>query len=152
MKCPFCNDDRDRVVDSRALQDGFVIRRRRMCEACKRRFTTYEKIEQIHPRVIKKDGSGVPFDRENIRSGLAKACYKRPVSADVIEGIVAQIEGEVYEATGKEVTSRFIGERVMEQLRAVDQVAYIRFASVYREFKDVSEFVEEAKPMLDQEK
>ena len=151
MKCPFCKCDRDRVVDSRTSQDGFVIRRRRLCEACDRRFTTYEKIERTQPRVVKKDGSRVPFDRERIRCGLEKACYKRPVSADLIDDMVSQIETQVYEAFDREVPSQFIGEQVMERLRELDQVAYIRFASVYREFKDVSEFVAEARPMLDRE-
>ena len=150
MKCPFCKCDRDRVVDSRTSQDGVVIRRRRMCEACNRRFTTYEKIEQIHPRVIKKDGSRIPFDREKIRVGLDKACYKRPISADAIDAIVSEVEAQIYETFDREVTSQFIGEQVMARLRRLDQVAYIRFASVYREFKDASEFVEEARPMLGQ--
>jgi len=151
VKCPFCKCDRDRVVDSRTSQDGFVIRRRRLCEACNRRFTTYEKIEQIHPRVVKKDGSRLPFDREKIRAGLEKACYKRPVSALRIDQIVAEIETQIHETFDREVTSQFIGEQVMARLRAADQVAYIRFASVYREFKDVSEFVAEAQPMLDKQ-
>ena len=128
-----------------------MIRRRRRCDACNRRFTTYEKIEQIHPRVIKKDGSRVPFDRERIRAGLEKACYKRPISADAIDGVVSEIEIQIYETFDREVASGFIGEQVMARLRGLDQVAYIRFASVYREFKDASEFVEEARPMLDQE-
>ena len=151
VKCPFCKCDRDRVVDSRTSQDGCVIRRRRLCEACERRFTTYEKIERIQPRVVKKDGSRVPFDREKIRTGLEKACYKRPVSSDQIDETVSQIETQIYEAFDREVSSQFIGEQIMERLRALDQVAYIRFASVYREFKDVREFVAEAKPMLNRE-
>ena len=147
MQCPFCRHDETKVVDSRASQQ-FVIRRRRECLECGRRFTTYEKIENTPLKVIKKDGPRVPFDRERIRSGLEKACYKRPVSDDQIEEIISEVEASIHEAFEREVPSRSIGELVFELLRAVDQVAFVRFASVYREFKDVNDFVEELQPML----
>jgi transcriptional repressor NrdR len=135
------------VVDSRTSQPH-AIRRRRECLECQRRFTTYEKIEESPLRVIKKDGSRVPFDRERIRSGLEKACYKRPVSDDQIEAIINAVESEVYQGFEREVPSQDIGELVFGRLREVDQVAFVRFASVYREFKDVNDFVEELEPML----
>ena len=135
------------MVDSRGSQE-FVIRRRRECLDCGRRYTTYEKIEDSPVKVMKKDGSRVPFDREKIRSGLEKACYKRPVSPDEVERIISEVEADVYENFDREVPSRYIGERVFDILRAVDQVAFVRFASVYREFKDVNDFVEELQPML----
>jgi len=149
MLCPFCRQDETKVIDSRASED-FVIRRRRECLnlKCGRRFTTYEKIEQTPLMVIKKDGSRVPFDRGKIRLGLEKACYKRPVSADQIERIVSEVEADVYQNCEREVDSRYIGERVFSMLREVDQVAFVRFASVYREFKDVNDFVEELEPIL----
>jgi len=149
MKCPFCKADKDRVVDSRTSGGGYIIRRRRECLACGRRFTTYERVETMPLRVVKKDGSRVEFDRNKILGGIIKACEKRPVSMQKIEEIVTEIEAEIYNMFDKEVTSRHIGQMVMKRLREVDQVAYIRFASVYREFKDVSEFVTEVKPMLD---
>lgn len=147
MRCPFCRHDETKVVDSRTSQQ-FVIRRRRECLDCGRRFTTYEKIEESPLKVIKKDGTRVPFDRERIRAGLEKACYKRPVSDDQIEAIISEVEAAVYENFEREVPSRYIGEQVFELLRKVDQVAFVRFASVYREFKDVNDFVEELQPML----
>ena len=147
MQCPFCRFDEIKVVDSRASQPH-AIRRRRECLGCKRRFTTYEKIEESPLRVIKKDGSRVPFDRERIRVGLEKACYKRPVSDEQIEGIINSVEQEVYQGLDREIPSRDIGELVFGRLRDVDQVAFVRFASVYREFKDVNDFVEELEPML----
>ena len=147
MQCPFCHFEETRVVDSRASQPH-AIRRRRECLGCERRFTTYEKIEESPLRVIKKDGSRVPFDRERIRVGLEKACYKRPVSDDEIEGIINAVEREVYQGFEREIPSREIGELVFGRLRDVDQVAFVRFASVYREFKDVNDFVEELEPML----
>ncbi|MBQ11646.1 MAG: transcriptional regulator NrdR [Planctomyces sp.] len=147
MQCPFCRYDETRVVDSRTSQPH-AIRRRRECLECQRRFTTYEKIEESPLRVIKKDGSRVPFDRERIRSGLEKACYKRPVSDDQIEAIINAVESEVYQGFEREVPSQDIGELVFGRLREVDQVAFVRFASVYREFKDVNDFVEELEPML----
>jgi len=149
MRCPFCKEDKDRVVDSRSSRDGFIIRRRRECLRCQRRFTTYERIEETPLRVVKKDSSRVPFSRAKILNGLVKACEKRPVSVNIIEDITTQIEIEIHEMFDKEVRSKFIGELVMNKLKALDQVAYVRFASVYREFKDVSEFLEELKPMMD---
>lgn len=149
MMCPFCRHGETKVIDSRAA-DEFVIRRRRECLElkCGRRFTTYEKIEESPLKVVKKDGSRVPFDREKIRSGLEKACYKRPVSDEVIEQIISDVETDVYRSFDREVPSRYIGERVFNILRTVDQVAFVRFASVYREFKDVNDFVDELEPML----
>jgi transcriptional repressor NrdR len=148
VKCPFCKADDDRVVDSRASADGFAIRRRRECLACGRRYTTYERIEESPIRVVKKDGSREPLDRRKVLSGLMKACEKRPVSMDILDEIVTRIEHQVTEQFDREVPSTFIGRLVMRELKKVDQVAYVRFASVYRDFKDVAEFVEEIRPML----
>jgi transcriptional repressor NrdR len=142
--------DNDRVIDSRASEDGFAIRRRRECSNCKRRYTTYERIEEPAIKVVKKDGSRTPFEREKIKRGLEKACWKRPISEEQIESIVAAVEAEVHANFDSEVHSEFLGELVMRLLRKVDQVAYVRFASVYREFKDVRAFVEELEPMLDE--
>ncbi len=152
MRCPFCRTDNDRVIDSRASQDGFAIRRRRECLACKRRYTTYEQIEEFVLKVVKKDGVREPFEREKIRRGLAKACWKRPVSDEQIEELIQAVEREVYAGFESEVDSHHIGELVMEFLGRLDQVAYVRFASVYREFKDVRDFVDELQPMLRQTK
>lgn len=152
MICPFCRVDNDRVIDSRTSPDGLAIRRRRECLDCKRRFTTYERVEELSLKVIKKDGGRVPFDREKIKRGLEKACYKRPISDDEIEKVVSAIENDVYSQFETEVPSEFLGEAVMARLKALDQIAYVRFASVYREFKDVQEFVEELKPMLGEPK
>lgn len=135
------------MIDSRASQE-YAIRRRRECIDCGRRFTTYEKIEESPVKVIKKDGSRVPFDREKIRSGLEKACYKRPVSEQQVEDIIRMVETEIAEDFAREIPSRMIGEAVFNALREIDQVAFVRFASVYREFKDVNDFVEELEPML----
>jgi transcriptional repressor NrdR len=146
MMCPFCRNGDTSVIDSRASQD-FVIRRRRKCLSCERRFTTYEKIEDSPIKVIKKDGSRVPFDREKIKSGLEKACYKRPISDEQMEVIISDIEASLYEQFDREVPSREIGEKVMESLRKIDHVAFVRFASVYREFQDVNDFVEELEPL-----
>ena len=151
MKCPFCKEQKDKVIDSRASNDGGSIRRRRECLSCGRRYTTYEKVEEIPFRVIKKDGLRVPFDRDLILKGMMKACEKRPVSMDELEGVVDSIEARVNEMFDKEVASKFIGNMVMDALRELDQVAYVRFASVYREFKDVGEFMEELKAMLEKE-
>jgi transcriptional repressor NrdR len=140
MQCPFCKKDNDRVVDSRTSENGRVTRRRRECIECERRYTSYERVEETPLRVMKKDGSRVGFDRAKIRAGIEKACEKRPVSADEIVRIVDSIEAEVVEKYEREVPTRFIGERVMEELRRLDEVAYVRFASVYRAFKDVNEF------------
>lgn len=149
MQCPYCRRSETKVIDSRA-SDEYSIRRRRECLdiKCGKRFTTYEKMEEVSLRVIKKDGTRVPYDREKIHSGLEKACYKRPVSDEQIERIISDVESEIHQNFDREVPSRYIGEQVMERLRDVDQVAYVRFASVYREFKDVSDFVDELEPML----
>ncbi|MFN0196746.1 MAG: transcriptional regulator NrdR [Planctomycetaceae bacterium] len=147
MMCPYCQLSETKVIDTR-LAESYVIRRRRECLQCERRFTTYEKIEESPIKVIKKDGTRIPFDRDKIASGLSKACYKRPVSEAQIEEIVAAVEADVYENFEREVPSRYIGEKVFNMLRDVDQVAFVRFASVYREFKDVNDFVEELEPML----
>ena len=148
MKCPFCLDTNDRVVDSRSGPDGFTIRRRRECLTCNRRYTTYERLEEMSFKVVKKDGVREPFSREKIRQGLAKACWKRPISDAQIEEVVAAIESKVYEELDSEVESSQLGEMLMEHLRGLDQVAFVRFASVYREFKDVHDFVDELQPML----
>ena len=148
MKCPFCKADNDRVVDSRASENGYAIRRRRECQSCERRFTTYEKAEQeIRLRVVKKDGSRVAYDSDRLLEGLHRACHKRPVSEEAIQRTVREIEDEVIAKFDTEVPSSFLGEKVMEKLSQLDQVAYVRFASVYREFKDVSEFVNEVQSM-----
>lgn len=148
MKCPFCLADNDRVMDSRASEDGFAIRRRRECLNCKRRYTTYERVEQTTVKVIKKDGSRVPFDRDKLKFGLEKACWKRPISDADLEAIVRYVENHVEANCDAEVESRYLGELVMQRLREVDQVAYVRFASVYRQFEDVHDFVDELRPML----
>jgi transcriptional repressor NrdR len=148
MLCPFCKKSETKVIDSRDSED-FVIRRRRQCMKCKRRFTTHERVEEPL-QVIKKDGTRMPFDREKIRSGLEKACFKRPISGEQMDRIIGDIEAEIYENFEREVPSREIGEKVIEALRHLDQVAYVRFASVYREFQDVNDFVEELQPMLQQ--
>jgi len=148
MRCPYCRYDNDRVVDSRSIQDGFVIRRRRECVHCKRRYSTYERLEEVAVKIVKKNGIRDPFEREKIRRGLTKACWKRPVSDEQIESVVTAVEMEVYGAYESEVDSHRIGELVMQQLAKLDQVAFVRFASVYREFKDVRDFVDELQPML----
>jgi transcriptional repressor NrdR len=140
--------DNDKVIDSRTGQDGFAIRRRRECVHCNRRFTTYERVEEPVLSVVKKDGVRVPFDREKIKSGLLKACWKRPVSDEQLEAIVSAVENDAYEKFETEVESSYLGNLVMQHLRDLDQVAYVRFASVYREFKDVRDFVQELKPIL----
>ena len=144
MRCPFCKEDSDKVIDSRASEGGRVIRRRRQCLACKRRYTTYEKIgDSFKLNVIKKDGSRVPYDRDKVLAGLQKACYKRSVPAEKIQEIADAVEEDVFKNYDKEVSSDFIGEHAMIHLRKVDKVAYIRFASVYREFSDAGDFIEE---------
>jgi transcriptional repressor NrdR len=147
MKCPYCLIDNDRVLDTRASQDNFAIRRRRQCLGCKRRYTTYERIEATM-KIVKKDGSREPFDHAKIKQGLEKACWKRPISDEQIEAIIAGVENELETAFETEVESRHVGELVMQQLRDLDEVAFVRFASVYRQFKDVQDFVEELRPML----
>lgn len=143
MKCPYCTADEDRVIDSRAVEDGSAIRRRRECGKCGRRYTTYERFEQSALRVIKKDGTHVPFDRQKILSGLLKACEKRPVSLEAVEAVVVRIEQEIAKRYDREIPTRAIGEMVMRELKRLDPVAYVRFASVYREFKDIGDFVDE---------
>lgn len=148
MKCPFCSADNDKVIDSRASEDGVATRRRRQCNACKRRYTTYERVERTTVRVVKKDGTRVPFDRIRLKQGLEKACWKRPISDADIESVIAEVENYIEANCESEVESRYLGEIVMDQLRDLDQVAYVRFASVYREFKDARDFVDELRPML----
>ena len=152
MRCPYCQIDNDKVIDSRASEDGMAIRRRRECLGCHRRYTTFERVEEGSVRVIKKDGNRVPFDRMKIKAGLEKACWKRPISEDRIEATVSAIEREIYDRFENEVETRDIGEIVMKELAKLDQVAYVRFASVYREFKDARDFVEELQPILNEEK
>ncbi|MEC9092673.1 MAG: transcriptional regulator NrdR [Planctomycetota bacterium] len=148
MKCPFCRTDNDKVIDSRGSNDGFAIRRRRECLSCGRRYTTYERLHEVNLKVVKKDNVRDNFDPEKIREGLLKACWKRPVSAVQIEDMVTRIEQQIYSSFDMEIDSQDLGEIVMNELMKVDQVAYVRFASVYREFKDVRDFVEELEPML----
>ena len=148
MKCPFCNQDDTRVVDSRPVDDNSSIRRRRMCDACGKRFTTYEKVETIPLIVIKKDQNREQYDRRKIENGVIRACYKRPISAQQITRVVDQIENMVFSREEREVSSETIGEIVMDQLKDLDPVAYVRFASVYREFKDVTTFMDELKKLL----
>ena len=144
MRCPFCKEDRDKVIDSRSSDSGRIIRRRRQCLICERRFTTYEKIgESFKLYVAKKDNSRVPYDRDKVIGGLQKACYKRQVSAEQIQQIADRVEEDIFQSFDKEVSSAFIGESVMKHLRGVDKVAYIRFASVYRDFKDAGDLIDE---------
>ena len=148
MKCPFCSQDDDKVVDSRSSGGGFVIRRRRQCLRCRRRYTTYERIERAAIRVVKKDGRREDFDANKILAGLKKACEKRPVPTEKLEQVAAEIEAQIHDTYDNEVPTNEIGKILMEKLRDLDKVAYIRFASVYREFKDISDFMNEVKPML----
>lgn len=148
MKCPFCSSLENRVIDSRLAQNGDVTRRRRECEACARRYTTYERLEQTVPTVVKKSGSREQFDRSKLLSGLKRACEKRPVSAEDLDLLVSQIEKKLSESGEPEVASTTIGQEVMERLRDLDQVAYVRFASVYRSFQDVNEFMSELKNLV----
>ena len=148
MKCPFCNQDNTRVVDSRPADDNTAIRRRRMCDACGKRFTTYEKVETIPLIVIKKDQNREQFDRSKIEAGVLRACHKRPVSAEQIHRLVDDVETEVFNLEEREIPSSMIGEIVMDKLKDLEAVAYVRFASVYREFKDVNTFMDELKKIL----
>lgn len=152
MRCPFCENADSKVIDSRPTEDGHAIRRRRECARCGNRFTTYEKVEEVILMVIKRDGSREAFDRKKVMNGIIKACEKRPVSMDTIEGMVDNIERGLNNLMKKEVESSFIGELIMEQLKDVDQVAYVRFASVYRQFTDVNTFVAEIEKLINQEK
>jgi transcriptional repressor NrdR len=149
MRCPFCKRDDSKVLDSRESAEGTVTRRRRECLGCRKRFTTYERVEELMPLVVKKDGRREPYDREKLISGLQKAVEKRPVSMDQLEALVAEVEARVLERGEKEVPSSLLGEEVMHRLRALDQVAYVRFASVYRSFRDIEEFMDELKGLLD---
>ena len=149
MKCPFCNQDNTRVVDSRPADDNTAIRRRRMCDACGKRFTTYEKVETIPLIVIKKDQNREQFDRYKIEAGVLRACHKRPVSAEQIHRLVDDVETEVFNLEEREIPSSVIGEIVMDKLKDLEAVAYVRFASVYREFKDVNTFMDELKKFME---
>ncbi|HZX40446.1 MAG TPA: transcriptional regulator NrdR [Myxococcaceae bacterium] len=149
MRCPFCKRDDSKVLDSRESAEGTVTRRRRECLGCHKRFTTYERVEELMPLVVKKDGRREPYDREKLISGLQKAVEKRPVSMEQLEHLVAEVEACILERGEKEVPSSLLGEEVMRRLRALDQVAYVRFASVYRSFRDIEEFMDELKGLLD---
>lgn len=151
MKCPFCNYYETKVIDSRPTDEGQAIRRRRECIKCSRRFTTYEKIEEMPLIVVKKDGNRQPYDRNKLQNGILKACEKRPVSLKTIEEIVLNIEKTLYNSMEREVTSQYIGEMVMDQLKDIDEVSYVRFASVYRQFKDINTFMDELKKLLDED-
>ena len=148
MKCPFCETSDTRVIDSRPTEEGHAIRRRRECDRCGKRFTTYEKVEEMFLMVIKKDGSREVFDRNKVLSGMIKACEKRPVALADLEAIVDEIERGLNNMMEKEVESKFIGELIMEHLKELDEVAYVRFASVYRQFKDINTFMNELNKLL----
>lgn len=149
MKCPYCSNLEDKVIDSRISKDGATIRRRRECLECQKRFTTHEKIEDTLPSIIKKDGRREPFDGQKIRDGLTKACQKRPISIQQLEQIVDDIERSLMDQGMKEIKSSAIGEKIMRELHTLDQVAYVRFASVYRSFKDITDFMEEIKAVIE---
>ena len=149
MKCPFCSSDNTRVIDSRPADDNNSIRRRRLCDVCGKRFTTYEKVETIPLIVIKKDNNREQYDRSKIEAGILRACHKRPVSANQIDALVDEIETEIFNREEKEIPSSEIGEIVMDKLKDLEAVAYVRFASVYREFKDINTFMDELKKILD---
>ena len=149
MKCPFCSSDNTRVIDSRPADDNSSIRRRRLCDVCKKRFTTYEKVESIPLIVIKKDNNREQFDRSKIEAGILRACHKRPISINRINKLVDDIETEIFNMEEKEIPSTVIGEIVMDRLKDLEAVAYVRFASVYREFKDINTFMDELKKILD---
>jgi len=150
MKCPYCGHRKDKVVDSRESREGEMIRRRRECLECGRRITTYEQVEAVPIMVVKKDGRRERFDRSKLMAGLMRACEKRPISMQCLEGICDRVEGLAQDAGTREVDSQAMGELVMEQLRELDEVAYVRFASVYRQFRDINAFMEELKGLLDQ--
>lgn len=152
MKCPFCSYKEDKVVDSRATAEDSAVRRRRECLKCGKRFTTYEYVEEVSLMVIKKDGRREPFDRKKILSGILHACEKRQISVEQMENMVTAIERAIQKKTDREISTREIGEMVMERLKKMDDVAYVRFASVYRQFKDVGQFMKELKIILDKEK
>ena len=148
MRCPYCNHSDSKVVDSRASKEGDAIRRRRECLKCEKRYTTYERIEEVAQMVIKKDGRREQFDRWKLKAGLLKAVEKRPVTLDQIEHLIDEVERQLFSSTEHEVTTIQIGEAVMNKLKGIDEVAYVRFASVYRQFKDLNEFMDELKTML----
>ncbi len=148
MKCPYCNRDNTRVVDSRPVNDNTAIRRRRMCDSCGKRYTTYEKVETIPLIVIKKDQNREQYDRSKIEAGILRACHKRPVSVEQIHALVDEVETELYNMEEREIPSTVIGEMVMQQLKELEEVAYVRFASVYREFKDINTFMDELKKIV----
>ena len=148
MKCPYCNHPDTRVIDSRPAEDGSAIRRRRSCDECGKRFTTYERVETIPLIIIKKDNNREQYNRSKIERGIIRACYKRPVSAEAIQKAVERIEIKIFNLEAKEVSSTDVGEIVMDELKELDEVAYVRFASVYREFKDVNTFMDEIKKMM----
>ena len=149
MKCPFCNHENTRVIDSRPAEDNSSIRRRRACDVCDKRFTTYEKVEAIPLVIVKKDDNREAYDRSKIETGVLRACHKRPVSTDRIEDLVDEVEADILNRGDKEISSRVVGELVMNKLKDLDAVAYVRFASVYREFKDINTFMDELKKILD---
>ena len=149
MKCPYCNEADTKVIDSRPADDNSSIRRRRQCERCGKRFTTYEKLETMPLMVIKKDNSRETYDRSKIEAGVLRACHKRPISVNQINQLVDEVETEIFNREEKEIPSSLIGELVMDKLKDLEAVAYVRFASVYREFKDVNTFMSELKKMLD---
>jgi transcriptional repressor NrdR len=148
MKCPYCNNLEDKVIDSRSSKDGEIIRRRRECLGCAKRFTTHEKIEDKLPLIVKKDGRREPYDRDKIMEGMKKACQKRPISIESIEKIADKIEQDIVSRGAKEIKGAELGEKVMLELHDLDDVAYVRFASVYRSFKDISDFMEEVKTLV----
>ncbi len=148
MKCPYCNVDNDKVIDSRTGENGYVIRRRRECQQCLKRFTTYEKVAEVEIRVVKRDKSREPFNPEKIRLGLERALWKRPVPTEAVERVLREILQEIYEESDTEIESSEIGEKLMRKLAEIDHVAYIRFASVYRQFRDIHDLVEEVQPLL----
>ena len=149
MKCPFCNHENTRVIDSRPAEDNSSIRRRRVCDVCNKRFTTYEKVEAIPLIIIKKDDNREAYDRSKIETGVLRACHKRPVSMDSIDVLVDEVEADILNREEKEISSRVVGELVMNKLKDLDAVAYVRFASVYREFKDINTFMDALKKVLD---
>lgn len=151
MKCPFCSHENTRVIDSRPAEDNNSIRRRRVCDVCGKRFTTYEKVETIPLIIIKKDDNREAYDRSKIEAGVLRACHKRPISASQITQLVDDVETEIFNMEEKEIPSRVIGELVMNKLKNLEAVAYVRFASVYREFKDINTFMEELKDVLSTE-
>ncbi len=152
MKCPFCAEDSSKVIDSRPTEDGFAIRRRRECSNCESRFTTYEKVEEVPLVVVKKDGTREAFNRNKILNGIIRACEKRPVSVDKMEKIVDDIEKELNNSMVKEIETSVIGEHIMDALKDIDEVSYVRFASVYRQFKDTQSFLEEISKIMKEKK